>query len=135
MPEPDPDTVARLERENAELRALAAKLQVRIEELEARLRMTSRTSSKPPSSDGYSKPPRAERRRQERTDCKPGKQPGAPGSHLPMVEHPTWVEVSRPARCSGCDQPMAEDTEVVSTERRQIVDLLLPATLDDHVPS
>ena len=132
MPEPpsDREVVARLEAENARLRAenaaliaLVAKLEARIADLEARLRMDSRNSSKPPSSDGYGKPPRAERRRQERAERKAGKQPGAPGSHLPMVEHPDAVIVSRPVRCPGCDLPVAADAEVVRTERRQVVDL------------
>lgn len=128
-----PDVVVRLERENAELRAVIAKLEARIKELEARLRMNSRTSSKPPSSDGYGKPSRAERRRQDRAGRNPGKQPGAPGSHLPMVEHPDRVVISRPVTCLGCDQPLGEDATVVSTERRQIVDLPeIRATVTEH---
>ena len=76
-----------LREENATLQAQLAEvvklnhaLEARIVDLEARLRSNSSNSSKPPSSDWYSKPaPKSRRRRSGR---KPGKQPGAPGQHL-----------------------------------------------------
>jgi hypothetical protein len=46
----------RLVAENAELRAALALALARIEELVARLGMSSKNSSKPPSSDGLAKP-------------------------------------------------------------------------------
>ena len=45
-----------LEARNAQLQAGLAAAIARIEELEARLGMTSKNSSKPPSSDGLGKP-------------------------------------------------------------------------------
>jgi Family of unknown function (DUF6444) len=63
----------------------------RIAELEARLATTSRTSSKPPSSDGYAKPTRS---RREGSGRRPGKQPGAPGAHLARVGEPDGTVAS-----------------------------------------
>ena len=40
-----------------ELRLIIAKLTARVEELERRLGLNSKNSSKPPSSDGFKKPP------------------------------------------------------------------------------
>lgn len=67
-----------LERDNAELRALAVtqaglieRLTVELVELKACLDMNSRNSSKSPSSDGYAKP--APKSRRARSGKKPGK--------------------------------------------------------------
>ena len=55
----------------------------RIEELEARLKMDSRNSSRPPGSDGYNKlAPKSQRRKSGR---KSGGQKGHPGSTLQKV--------------------------------------------------
>ena len=40
-----------------EVRLVIAKLTARVEELERRLGLNSKNSSKPPSSDGFKKPP------------------------------------------------------------------------------
>jgi transposase len=93
---------------------------VRIEELERRLASTSRTSSKPPSSDGFSKPPSPPKKPGSRRN--PGKQPGSKGSHLPMVADPDEVIWHRPSHCSGCGDALA-DAEVVGCEVRQVFDV------------
>ena len=65
---------------------LILSLEKRIEELEARLKMNSRNSSRPPSSDGLSKPsPKSLRKKSERT-C--GGQPGHEGKTLEPVQCP-----------------------------------------------
>lgn len=56
----------------------------RVADLEALLRRNSRTSSKPPSSDGPGKPP--PRSRRESSGRLPGKQPGDPGFTLRQVD-------------------------------------------------
>ena len=99
---------------------LIAQLSARVSELEARLHMSSQNSSKPPSSDGYAKPaPRSLRKASGR---RPGKQPGAPGSHLARVEHPDVTVVHRPDRCSGCGGELERAT-VTRRERRQVFEL------------
>ncbi|MFY1673864.1 DUF6444 domain-containing protein [Plantactinospora sp. WMMB334] len=69
--------VERLARLEAALAGRDARIEVltrRVAELEAKLRRDSRTSSKPPSSDGPVKaPPRSRRSRSDRPS---GKQPG-----------------------------------------------------------
>ena len=129
MPETpsDPDLVARLERENAglrtrcaELEAVVATLAPRIEELEARLRMNSQNSSKPPSSDGYAKPSPKSRRR--RSGKKPGKQSGDPGAHLAQRRDPDAFRTHTPEQCSGCGHDLSS-AAVTGVTRRQVFDL------------
>lgn len=66
----------------AELTKLVEELRAEIAELKSRLGENSSNSSKPPSSDGYAKPTRQQRRAGQR---KAGKQRGAPGSNLMQV--------------------------------------------------
>jgi transposase len=125
--------LAKLRAENAELRRerqlfaeqLGALVEVnrelreRVAELERRLAGNSRNSHRPPSSEGYEKPPPRSRRRSGR---KPGGQPGAPGSTLAQVADPDEVVVYRPRRCASCRRSLRE-APVTSTEVRQVADL------------
>src|SRR5260370_12660706 len=98
-----------LREENRTLKALVAELlplkeqlaqaQARIKELEDRLAKDSRTSSKPPSSDGLARLPRRARRPSGK---RPGGQAGHPGHTLAMVEQPDAVACHRPQRCIPC---------------------------------
>lgn len=84
-----------LREENRTLKALVAELlplkeqlpqaNARIKNLEDRLGKDSRTSSKPPSSDGFARLPRTSRRA---SGNHPGGQAGHPGYTLSMVEQP-----------------------------------------------
>ncbi|WP_406567977.1 DUF6444 domain-containing protein [Dactylosporangium fulvum] len=64
------------------------------------LRKDSRTSSRPPSSDGPGKAPRRSRR--EVSGRPPGKQPGEAGFRLRQVDRPDRVEIHRPDTCGRC---------------------------------
>ena len=103
------------------LEARVAEQDAQIAELRARLAQNSRNSSRPPSSDGYAKPPvtRSLRRSSGR---KPGGQPGHRGHHLQRVERPDEVVWHAPERCAGCGGDLAA-APVVGEEARQVFDL------------
>ena len=102
-----------------QLMAQVAQLTARVAELEARLGMNSANSSKPPSSDGYSKPnPKSLR---EKSGRKPGGQQGHMGTTLRQVSQPDAVEVHSPERCAcGC---CLDDAPVDHVECRQVFEL------------
>jgi transposase len=97
-----------------------AVLTARVAELERRLGLNSRNSSKPPSSDGLSKPPPTSLR--TRSGRRPGKQPGAPGSTLRQVADPDEVVEHRPAACRGCGSGLG-DAVGAGVGVRQVFDL------------
>jgi transposase len=114
--------VARLEQRVEGLVSLNQALVARIADLNVRVGKNSRNSSKPPSSDGLSKPPapnRAERRAQGR---RPGKQPGEKGTHLAQVKDPDDVVMHCPETCASCGAGLAR-ADVVDVEIRQVFDL------------
>lgn len=118
-----------LREENQLLRALVAELlplkeqlaqaNARIKELEERLAKTSRTSSKPPSSDGLARPPRSSRRQSGKS---PGGQPGHGGHTLQMVEQPEQVVCHHPQQCDHCGQDLSRVAGTLA-QRRQVFDL------------
>jgi transposase len=111
------------EQKNALIKRLfeqVARHEQRIQELEARLKLNSRTSSKPPSTDGYDKPkPKSRRKRSGKSS---GGQPGHKGSTLERVAHPDHVIDHTPASCSGCGTALA-GASVIREESRQVFDL------------
>lgn len=91
----------------------------RVLELEARLAKDSHNSSKPPSSDGFSKKPRSLRRSSGR---KPGGQPGHEGTTLKQnpdvqIVHPL------PEVCDACGARLCAEAAKLTEERRQVFDL------------
>ena len=102
-----------LREENRTLKALVAELlplkeqlaqaNARIKELEDRLAKDSRTSSKPPSSDGLARLPRSSRRSSGKH---PGGQTGHAGHTLSMVEPPDEVVRHRPDVCRECREDL-----------------------------
>jgi transposase len=102
---------------------MVRELSARVQELEAQLKLTSRNSSKPPSSDppsAPSKPPRVQR----------GKSRGAQAGHadhqrllLPPDEVAEMV-VCHPRQCSECQTALTPDLpDALPPTRRQVVEL------------
>ena len=106
--------------ENAELRASLAVALGRIADLEARLGMSSRNSSKPPSSDGLAKP--APKSLRTRSGKGPGRPKGQAGVTLEQVADPDHEFTYEPAVCAGCGADLA-DAPVVGIDSRQVFDL------------
>jgi transposase len=97
--------------------AVVGQLRAEVAELKARLAQNSRTSSKPPSSDGLRKP-KSLRKAGERP---PGGQPGHPGETLKQVAHPDRIVTHHPpSHCDHCHCPLGEPTVA---QRRQVFDL------------
>lgn len=103
-----------------ELRQANQALTERVSQLEARLGKNSQNSSKPPSSDAFTKPvPRSLRKKSGR---RPGKQPGDPGARLEPRAKPDEVVVHRPVSCRSCGSDL-DDAPVVGEQVRQVLDL------------
>jgi transposase len=102
--------------QTATIAAQAAELQRRRDQSAK----TSRTSSKPPSSDGYRKPcpvslrPRGQHPR--------GGQPGHRGDTLQPVAQPTAVRVHPVTECRHCHASL-EQVPVTEHEKRQVFDI------------
>lgn len=124
---------ARLRAENEQLRtqmreqvtaALATieQLQMRVQELEARLKQDSHNSHWPPSRDtGRQTKTRSLR---QRSGKKPGGQAGHAGETLKMVAEADAVIVHRPQACAACGRSLQDATEAAEeSERRQVFDL------------
>src|SRR5579875_459271 len=118
-----------LREENRLLKALVAELlplkeqlaraEARIKEPEERLAKDSRSSSRPPSSDGLGRLPRRSR---PASDKGPGGQQGHAGHTLQMAEQPDEVIAHRPKFCQQCGQNLGEVVGQV-VERRQVLDV------------
>lgn len=89
-------------------------------ELRRQLGLTSKNSSKPPSTDGLAKP--APKSLRGRSGRKPGGQPGHPGSRLEQVSAPDEVLRHEPVACSGCCSDLVGAAEV-GVRRRQVFDI------------
>lgn len=108
--------IAALEVENQALRD-------RLAELERRLGLNSSNSSKPPSSDGFQKPPRRTQSLRASSQRKSGGQPGHRGHTLEAVLSPDVVVSHRvPSHCGtcGCD---VWHVPVSSIVKRQVFDI------------
>jgi transposase len=108
-------------------------LQKRITELERSPRLNSKNSSKPPSSDGLTKPTSKPNPKSLRiTGQNPnGGQPGHSGNTLMQSAQPDVViEHTSAAQCSVCQSTQLQHTVI---ERRQVFDLpVLRAQVTEH---
>lgn len=95
-------------------------LSQRVQQLEDQVSKQSRNSSKPPSSDGLSKPKTRSLRRA--AGRRPGGQEGHPGHTLALSEQPDQVELHDLSHCPHC----ANDLSAVAASayvRRQVYDV------------
>ena len=126
LPTPDDVHAAYLQGEEAVLAlvgmltALILNRQARVNALEDHLGKNSRTSSKPPRSDGVQKP----RTRSLRTSSgkKRGAQPGHEGHTLPAAAPPDHGQLSPVERCGSCGASLQE-VPPSTYERRQVCEL------------
>lgn len=101
------------------LTAQVAALTAQVGELEGRLALNSRNSSKPPSTDGMNKPkPKSQRQAGQNPS---GGQQGHGGHTLKRVARPDHTETHPPpAHCDACHRPLRDGTVV---ETRQVFDI------------
>jgi len=107
------------------------KLTDEISELKEKLNKNSHNSSKPPSSDGYSKPnPKSLR---PKSDKKAGGQKGHKFSNLSVPKKIDRTVNHYPVKCEKC--PLFEKckgTVCVSTEKRYTVDVIVKTDVVEH---
>ncbi len=104
-----------------ELVPIVLELQDHAQALAGRLALNSQNSSKPPSSDVYTKPAPTSLR--EKSNRKSGGQAGHAGHTLEQVEKPDHVKIHPLTRCPcGCGGSL-KDQPVVRIEKRQVFDL------------
>src|ERR1700722_5299361 len=113
----------------AEIQELMAAKDRRIAELEAlvaellrRVGLDSTNSSKPPSSDGLKKKPRAPRSLRGKSGKASGGQEGHAGDTLRQVAHPDFVIPQAAGVCRQCRVPL-DPKAPIAIEKRQVFDL------------
>src|SRR5258708_12798939 len=128
-----------LREENRTLKAVVAELvplkeqlaqaNAWIKDLEDTLAKDSRTSSKPPSSDGLARLPRSSRRPSGK---RPGGQAGHSGHTLAMVEQPDEVVRHRPEVCSQCHEHLGGVPASVAQRRQALAVPEIGHSCQDH---
>jgi len=119
-------TISALQATSATLLERIAMLERLVEELQAKLGINSRNSSKPPSSDGPGTAPRPAKKKRGR---KPGGQPGHAGTTRTMapIEQVDVVKDIRPVCCEGCGTLLlGEDPAPL---RRQMIEIPPPKVI------
>jgi transposase len=121
--------IAMLAAQNAALAERVAELEERLARLERAASRNSGNSSLPPSLDdqpGRTPPPgKPQRGRQGKRN--PGKQPGAPGSHLAWSENPDRTVPHFPRGACGCGADLAGAADLGVAASHQEVEIPEPA--------
>jgi transposase len=112
-----------------ELQKTIEALTAKIVDLEARLSSNSRNSSKPPSSDGYSKP--APKSRRKPSGKKPGGQKGHEGRGFKLPHEPDSIVHHFPDKCEGCPKAGLCPSGVVRDTRR-VVEMVARVNVEEH---
>lgn len=99
-----------------------AELEGRLVDLERRVGRHPRNSSMLPAAEGLTKRPVENRAARRAAKRKPGKQPGAEGTHFTQVTDPDEGVVHTPGSCRGCGAGLG-DGELVDVETRQVFEL------------
>ena len=120
--------VAQLEEQVKRLEEHNRKLEEQVRELLARLNMNSSNSSKPPSSDGYSKPKPVSLR--EKSGKKPGGQRGHKGAGLKFPKNPDKIIPCIPSACKGCDRRDSCPSRV--RDKRSVLDVQIKTERHDY---
>ena len=107
----------------AELEAALASMAQENADLRRQLAKNSRSSSKPPSSDGFKKP--APRSLRGKSGKKSGGQVGHRGDTLRQTPTPDFVERHEATHCSACWGVLTAEM-AKGMERRQVFDMPVP---------
>ena len=102
-----------------DLKLIIIKLMARIEELEKRLGLNSKNSSKPPSSDGFKKSPPSSLRQKGKNPS--GGQEGHVGHTLKQVSNPDKIIRHELTTCPHCQNKLSGG--VVGIMKRQVFDI------------
>lgn len=101
------ELIAILWKQNQLLTSKLEFLEERVKELEGQLKKNSRNSGKPPSSDGFKKPPKPKSLRKSKT-TKRGREKGHPGNQLEMSPTPDVVLTHKVAECAHCGKGLID---------------------------
>ena len=100
-------------------------------ELNFRVNMNSRNSSKPPSTDGYRKP--SPKNRRVKSGLKRGGQPGHTGHNMVIPHEPDEIVIHHPQKCNGCQHfDECSKTNFSCGESRFVVDLVMTTKVTEH---
>ena len=108
----------------AELRLTIKQQAEEIEKLRGQVSKNSKNSSKPPSTDGLSKPDPKSLRTPSGKDS--GGQQGHVGHYLEAVPNPNYIQTHRVVQCERCANSL-ETIEAEGFEERQVFDIPTPS--------
>jgi transposase len=123
------EQLAQLQHKYVKLEQQLAQALSRVAELEAQLALNSHNSSKPPSSDGFQRPPKSPSNNSKKaTGRKSGGQVGHKAATLALTDNPTHTVIHLPPQCTNCAADLAR-VSVGGYQRRQVLDLPSDLTL------